>query len=177
MSKGTLLPPPSEGEGRGGGQRPHKGPRLLIDRARDLRRTAPFTERILWQQLRRKGLAGLTFRRQQPIGPYVADFYCASARLIIELDGPFHDGPAAAQRDESRSLWLRKNGYRVLRFRNEVVWERMEAVLEEIRGAAGCPAGPAPCTACPPPRPSPSKGLRHSHISVCAVMRRLIPFR
>ena len=147
MTSTGLLPPPSEGEGRGGGQRPHKGPRLFIERARDLRRTAPFTERILWQKLRRKALAGLVFRRQQPIGPYVADFFCASAKLIVELDGPFHDGPAAARKDELRSLWLRKNGYRVLRFRNEVVWERMGWVLEVIRAAA-----------CPPPRPSPSEG-------------------
>jgi len=122
----SVLPPPSRGRAGEGGKRPR------TKRARRLRRTAPLTERILWQRLRRKTLAGLIFRRQQPIGPYFADFYCSSARLIVELDGPFHDGPEAARQDELRSRWLCAQGYQVLRFKNEVVCVQIEHVLQII---------------------------------------------
>ncbi len=61
------------------------------NQARALRRTAPATERFLWRLLRNRRLAGLKFRRQLPIGPYVVDFLCLSHRLTVEADGPFHD--------------------------------------------------------------------------------------
>jgi very-short-patch-repair endonuclease len=104
-----------------------------------LRRTSSATERRLWKELRRSRLGGLCFRRQQPIGPFVVDFFCPSAGLVIELDGPFHSEPGAPERDAARTAWLLASGYRVLRFDNERIWSELEPVLQEIRVAAGAP--------------------------------------
>jgi very-short-patch-repair endonuclease len=70
-----------------------------IPMARALRRSAPATETLLWSLLRDRRLDGLKFRRQVPLGPYVADFVCLRHRLIVEADGPFHDPEADARRD------------------------------------------------------------------------------
>jgi very-short-patch-repair endonuclease len=110
------------------------GKRPLIARARQLRRKSTFSERRLWETLRGKRLEGLRFRRQQPIGPYVADFFCPSAKLVVELDGYFHNDPLRVERDEARTAWLRERGYRALRFRNE---DDLSGVLAAIAQAAG----------------------------------------
>jgi len=95
----------------------------MVDRSRQLafsrrlRREAPATERLLWRLLRDRRLEALKFRRQLPIGRYVADFVCLRHRLIVELDGPHHD----EARDAIRDAWLRGQGFRVLRFKNEDV--------------------------------------------------------
>jgi very-short-patch-repair endonuclease len=68
--------------------------------------------------LRNKQFAGLKFRRQQLIGPYIADFYCSTARLVIELDGEQHAEAVASERDEARTKWLHARGCRVLRLWN-----------------------------------------------------------
>jgi very-short-patch-repair endonuclease len=106
-----------------------------IGRARRLRRNPTATERVLWEQLRRRRLEGLKFRRQVPLGPYVLDFVCLRHRLVIEADGPFHD-PA---RDAERDAWLMAKGFRVLRFSNreiqnspDVVATRVLAALDEL---------------------------------------------
>ncbi len=85
--------------------------------ARQLRLSATEAERKLWSCLRDKRLLGLRFRRQQPIGPYIADFYCSAAKLIIELDGSQHAN-GQAQYDLYRTRWLEARGYKVLRFWN-----------------------------------------------------------
>jgi adenine-specific DNA-methyltransferase len=88
------------------------------------------TEKTLWQELRRGKIPGTRFRRQVPIGPYVADFACLKSRLIIELDGGQH-----AERggyDEQRTRFLEAQNFRVLRFWNDVVSSEREAVLETI---------------------------------------------
>jgi very-short-patch-repair endonuclease len=99
--------------------RPHTIRRTELKReaARQLRLNATEAERKLWSCLRDKRLLGLRFRRQQPIGPYIADFYCAAAKLIVELDGSQHAN-AQAQYDLSRTTWLEARGYKVLRFWN-----------------------------------------------------------
>jgi len=107
----------------------------LIGRARYLRRAATVAERRLWKALRRDGVDGLHFRRQQPIGPYIADFFCPSAKLVIELDGYFHTAPLRIEQDAARTAWLRARGYRVLRLRNELIFDAFEAVLDAIREA------------------------------------------
>jgi very-short-patch-repair endonuclease len=101
--------------------------------ARTMRKVPTAAERVLWRLLRDRKLEALKFRRQVPIGPYVADFVCLGRRLIVEADGPFHD----AGRDALRDAWLMSQGFRVLRFRNEeiVVWP--DRVLDQIRIAAG----------------------------------------
>jgi very-short-patch-repair endonuclease len=78
---------------------------------------------------------GSHFRRQVPIGPYVADFACMAARLVIEVDGSQHGETAAEARDEMRTQWLEREGYRVLRFWNNELTENMQGVLEAVHAA------------------------------------------
>ena len=86
-------------------------------------------ERKLWMQLRDRRMAGFKFVRQEPIGPYIADFCCREARLIIELDGSQH---AASRRDDVRDAALRDAGYSVLRFWNHEALQHMQSVLDTI---------------------------------------------
>ena len=73
-------------------------------------------EVILWQSLRKGGLADMRFRRQHAVGPYILDFYSAVARLAVEIDGMGHDGPNQSQHDARRDAWLSEQQIRVLRF-------------------------------------------------------------
>ena len=103
------------------------------DFARNLREDATDAERKLWALLRRKRMK-LRFRRQQPIGPYVADFFCPSAKLIIELDGSQHADDEHRLKDARRTQWLESRGYRVLRFWNLDVLKTPEMVMETVAG-------------------------------------------
>ena len=99
-----------------------------------LRNHATPAEVELWKLLRKRQIRRLKFRRQFGIGPYVLDFYCPELRLAIELDGAAHDTPEAILYDKERTAWLTGEfGIRVLRFRNEQVFETPEFVIEEIR--------------------------------------------
>jgi very-short-patch-repair endonuclease len=91
------------------------------------------TERLLWKLLRDRRLEGLKFRRQVPIGPYIADFVCLRRRLIVEADGPFHE----AERDAQRDSWLRTRQFQVLRFPNNLIALYPDEALDRIRQAAG----------------------------------------
>jgi very-short-patch-repair endonuclease len=104
--------------------------------ARRLRREMTNAEVILWRGLRGRGI-GAKFRRQVPIGPFVADFVCVDARLVVELDGPPHDRPEQQLHDRNRDAWLRAQGWRVLRFSNDLVIGGGNLVLDEIRRAIG----------------------------------------
>src|SRR4051794_3823712 len=97
---------------------PHRRSVLKRNLARELRANTTTAERKLWRLLRNKQFAGLKFRRQQPIGPYIADFYCSTAKLVIELDGEQHAEAGALERDQARTKWLQAHGYRVLRLWN-----------------------------------------------------------
>jgi very-short-patch-repair endonuclease len=96
-------------------------------------------EILLWQDLRRGGLCGLQFRRQHPVGPYILDFYCALARLAVEVDGSGHQTPEQADHDQRRDAWLNQNGIRVLRvYAPDVLADReRERVLDGIAAACG----------------------------------------
>ena len=94
-------------------------------------------EAILWKHVRAKRFDGFKFRRQQPIGPFIADFVCPSARVIIELDGDSHTGQEV--KDANRQAGLERLGYRVLRFWNHDVYDDLEMVLDNIWFA--CDAG------------------------------------
>ena len=87
----------------------------------------------LWQRLRGEQLEGYRFRRQVPLGPYVADFACLKARLVIEVDGGQHG--EEVERDERRTAWLGGRDFRVLRFWNIDVLQQTDGVLESIRAA------------------------------------------
>ena len=108
---------------------------MMIDRARKLRRESTPPEQILWSVLRGRRLAGLKFRRQEPIGPYVVDFCCRQLKLIVELDGMSHD--ETGDRDEVRTRSLEEQGYHVLRVTNWDVNEDLEAVARGIAREAG----------------------------------------
>ncbi|MGK8175823.1 endonuclease domain-containing protein [Aeromonas dhakensis] len=98
--------------------------------AKRMRREAPLAEQKLWLQLRDRRLAGVKFRRQMPIGPYIVDFISLEQRLIIEVDGAQHNEPAGRQYDGARTAYLNQQGFRVIRVWNNDVLSRMEAVLE-----------------------------------------------
>ncbi|WP_139737239.1 endonuclease domain-containing protein [Aeromonas caviae] len=97
---------------------------------RRMRREATLAEQKLWLQLRDRRLAGVKFRRQMPIGPYIVDFISLEQRLIIEVDGSQHNEPAGRQHDGARTAYLNQQGFRVIRVWNNDVLSRMEAVLE-----------------------------------------------
>ncbi|MFO1429839.1 MAG: endonuclease domain-containing protein [Candidatus Competibacteraceae bacterium] len=102
-------------------------------RRRALRSTMTPAEIKLWQALKNRQLDELKFRRQHSIGPFIVDFYCPSARLVVELDGSVHDSDIAWQQDEQRTAYLESLGLTVVRFENRDVLENLEGVLSEIR--------------------------------------------
>jgi very-short-patch-repair endonuclease len=118
-------------------------------RARQLRRDMTDAERLLWRELRRAAL-GWRFRRQVPIPPYIVDFACIEARLIVELDGGQHAAPGE---HDCRDKRLRRRGWRVLRFWNNEVFENRAGVLQTITDALG----PWP-SVYPHPNPPPPAG-------------------
>ena len=122
-----------------------------VERARRLRREATPAEKKLWAVLRRGGLGGAKFRRQQRLGPFVADFACQSARLVIEIDGDSH--VFQIDYDARRTEFLKREGYRVLRFANGEVMENLEGVCRVI--AAALAALPSPSHAAAPRGPLP----------------------
>ncbi len=95
-----------------------------------MRKSPTAAERLLWRHLRSKRLAGYKFRRQQQIGPYIADFYCSDGRLIIELDGDAHENKETY--DSNRQAFLESQGLTVLRFWNSDVLDNVHGVLELI---------------------------------------------
>jgi very-short-patch-repair endonuclease len=114
-------------------EEPMRGLRILeTRRARALRRDAPAAERIVWRHLRNRQLDGWKFTRQEPIGPYVVDFVCREKRLVVEIDGATHSTAEELASDSRRTAFLETEGYRVIRFGNEQVYENVDAALEEI---------------------------------------------
>jgi very-short-patch-repair endonuclease len=112
--------------------------------ARYLRNNLTEPERKLWAHLRGRRMAGIRFRRQQPIGPYIVDFYCSKAKLVIELDGGQHTTDAAIEYDSRRTHWLEAQGYRVLRFSTAELLENRNSVLDTIWQAVQVSALPHP---------------------------------
>jgi len=108
-------------------------PAQIQQRARELRHEMTPAEKLLWSRLRNKQLKGLKFRRQHPLGPFVADFYCAARRLVVEIDGDIHD--LQPERDATRTEQFEQYGYRVIRFRNKQVLNDIEDVLAAIEAA------------------------------------------
>jgi very-short-patch-repair endonuclease len=103
--------------------------------ARRLRREQTDVERKLWHALRGRRFHGVKFRRQQPVGPYVVDFACFEARLIVELDGDQHGSQEGMVYDAKRDRRLEQDGFRVLRFANHELNANFDGVLEGIERA------------------------------------------
>jgi very-short-patch-repair endonuclease len=120
--------------------------------AKTLRANTTATEDILWRHLRRLEPTGSHFGRQVPIGPYVADFACLKERLIIEVDGSQHGNDIDRRRDEVRTRWLNSEGYRVIRFWNNEVMSKTEAVLEAVYNAIAVTPPRLPMAGDPPPQ-------------------------
>jgi very-short-patch-repair endonuclease len=120
-------------------------PSSETNRARELRKNLTTSEWRMWQHLRGRRMNGWKFRRQAAIGPYVADFVCFAARLIVELDGSSHDGEEAqVAYEQRRQAWLESQGYRVLRLAGRELpeedplqgaWEAVDMALSETPGA------------------------------------------
>lgn len=104
----------------------------LQSRAKAMRREPVLYERRLWAILRDRGLAGLKFRRQVVMGRYIADFVCLRHRLIVEADGPQHEDRVE---DAERDAWFREQGFRVLRFPNQMIENHRDKVLASIVAA------------------------------------------
>ena len=102
---------------------------MASEKARELRLNSTDAERRLWQALRDRQLEGYKFRRQRPIGPFIADFACIEHRLIVELDGSQH---ADSSYDVIRTAWLQQHGWRVLRFWDNDVLLNTGGVAEAI---------------------------------------------
>jgi very-short-patch-repair endonuclease len=114
-------------------------------RARRLRRDMTDAERIIWNAIRAHRMHGMSFRRQIPIGPFIVDFVCHAALLIVEIDGGQHSEPENMKRDARRETFLKSKGYRILRFNNYEVMTNREGVLETIAAAVmHAPSPPLP---------------------------------
>ncbi len=138
--RADFSPSPLAGEGgprrrRGTGE----GARTLTKAARQLRSRMTNAERKLWFALKDRRFVAFKFRRQVPVGPYIADFLCFELRLIVEVDGGQH---ADSARDVKRDAWLTQNDFRVVRFWNNDVLQNLEGVLTKL--AAELEVNPSP---------------------------------
>ncbi len=116
--------------------------------ARRLRKEMTEAEVVLWTMLRRRSLNGFKFRRQHPIGPFIADFACVSERLVVEVDGATHWTDEELAHDARRMDFLERNDWRVVRVTNLDVFENLDGVWLAIMHwlpppAASPPASPA----------------------------------
>ena len=105
----------------------------IFARAKELRKNMTPAEKLLWQRLRNYQLDGFYFRRQHPIKYFIADFYCAKADLIVEVDGGVHNNPDNKEWDINRTAELEKSGITVIRFTNEEVLNDIGGVIQKIR--------------------------------------------
>ena len=103
---------------------------VTTSRARSLRSDMTDVERLLWRAIRSKQVNACRFRRQHPIGSYIADFACIERRLVVELDGGQHQDRSA--HDEQRTAYLQSQGWQTLRFWNNEVLNNLDGVLSTI---------------------------------------------
>jgi very-short-patch-repair endonuclease len=107
-------------------------------------------ETLLWRYLKAHHVDELGFRRQVPMGRYIADFICHSAKMIVELDGESHDFESRFDRDQKRDAWFSSQGFVVLRFTNEQVLSNLNGVVEMIRDTAVSRRTAPPSLSLPP---------------------------
>ena len=112
----------------------------VLDKARTLRHQPTPAETQLWQCLRNRQLSGYKFRRQYPVGEYIADFACITAGLIIELDGNHHADQEQRAYDDVRTLFLQTAGFRILRFWNNQILDDLPTVLQTIEHSLRSPS-------------------------------------
>lgn len=105
----------------------------LFEFSKALRRNQTEAEEIIWQCLRNRKILNFKFRRQHPVGKYIADFYCHEAKLIIEVDGEIHNNPENQEYDQNRTDQLNEIGITVIRFTNEDVNNNLDEVINAIK--------------------------------------------
>ena len=105
---------------------------LLKEYAKSNREEMTESEKVLWNALR-DNIQGYRFRRQHAIGQYIADFVCLPARLVIEVDGGYHQSPEQQERDNIRTNYLKEKGFHVVRFSNEEVSANIKGVIQIIK--------------------------------------------
>jgi very-short-patch-repair endonuclease len=115
----------------------HGASNLIFENARALRNNQTETELILWNILKNYKQNGFKFRRQHPISNYIADFYCHKAKLIIEIDGEYHNNKEQIIRDKERTAFFLNIGLKEIRFSNQQVLFEIENVLNEIDNIIG----------------------------------------
>ncbi len=104
-----------------------------LEKRKKLRSNLTPAEAFLWTHLKAKQLEGRKFIKQHSIGNYIVDFYCASEKLIIELDGEVHNNSIAIKYDEKRTKYLTNLNFTVIRFENKMVFDYLPFVLQEIK--------------------------------------------
>ncbi|MFU2048349.1 endonuclease domain-containing protein [Avibacterium gallinarum] len=104
----------------------------LKELSQKLRSDQTDAERKLWQRINRDQLLGFRFNRQKPLLNYIVDFYCAKAKLVIELDGGHHYEPEYQEKDRLRDDELRASGFTVMQFSNDEIYYEIEGVVEQI---------------------------------------------
>ena len=112
-----------------------------LTRIREARREATPAERKLWARLRSRQLLGHKFRRQVWLGPFIADFFCAEAKLVVEVDGDTH--ASQLDYDQRRTAWLNLAGFRVVRVANQDVMQNLDGVLEFLASHLPSPSQPS----------------------------------
>lgn len=120
-----------------------EGEYRVTAKARSLRQNMTKAEVILWVNLRKWSLNGARFRRQHPIGPYITDFACPAAKLIVEVDGATHSTPDELAYDAQRTKYLEQQGWTVIRVSNTDIYENMDGVWRTIAARLAPPAPPA----------------------------------
>ena len=109
--------------------------RGTVEYARMLRKQMTDSECLLWERLKKKSLDGFRFRRQHPIGPYIADFFCNEAALVVEVDGGIHQEQDQTEKDRLRDIAMKQHRISVLRFTNREIETDIENVIGRIRAA------------------------------------------
>lgn len=117
-----------------------EGEYRITAKARSLRQNMTKAEVILWMHLRKRALNCARFRRQHPIGPYIADFACAAARLVVEVDGATHSTPEELAYDQRRTNYLQSKGWSVIRVSNTDIYENIDGVWLTIAAQLAPPA-------------------------------------
>jgi very-short-patch-repair endonuclease len=108
-------------------------PPHIFDKAKELRNNMTEAEEILWEHLKKKQLGGFKFRRQHPVFEFIADFYCHQAKLVVELDGEYHNSDEQKYSDKERTKMMNEFGINVVRFYNNQVINNTNNVLNTIK--------------------------------------------
>jgi very-short-patch-repair endonuclease len=104
----------------------------VFENARNNRKNPTTAELLLWEAYLRHKPGGFKFRRQHPLGLFIADFYSHKLKLVIEIDGSVHNSEQARRDDAERQGWIESQGIRVIRFRNEQIMHSLELIITAI---------------------------------------------